>query len=191
MEEGDTIETRQSKLVQNEYLPYWEKHRTNGVTHTVVLSHDNLFYYKGVLREIPPENLLFVRIRRKATEFVASFTDKEYDEHWFKLYPESHGAVIGVDPKEWKFLRRSEKAFWEHYEVEARWQQLKRDYPHIRTVELYWSTTDDSFRSMLDEFTASVGLSVAEKEDSSMVNMKRHITDSTKMDFVKTVCEFM
>ena len=156
--DGETLPAREAALVADAYLPRWNRHQR-----AVVLSHDTLLYYHGVLETIPHERLLFVRIRRERTEFVASFG--KYDclaRDWYPLEPSSHGCRTPIPPAEWARMDMQQKAGWFHDEVEARWQALRADHPHLPVLELEWSKAHPeqygAFDAMADTIARAMGL---------------------------------
>ena len=162
---GCTLAAREAALVARAYLPRWRQH-----AHSLVLSHDTLYLYKGILAAVPLEQLLFVRIRRARHEFVESFG--KYDaigRDWFHLEPTDHECAASAAATEaataavWSTLTTAEKAGWFHDEVEARWQQLRRAHPTLRVIELEWSKARaGSFEAMADALACAAGMRLCE-----------------------------
>ena len=156
---GATLAAREAELVNRAYLPRWRRH-----AHTLVLSHETLFLYKGLLAAVPIDALTFVRVRRARDEFVASFGKYDTIERdWYHLEPGDHESATSMPPEVWAALPMAERAGWFHDEVEARWQQLRRANPTLRVVELEWSKAHaGSFEAMAEALARVAGLRVSD-----------------------------
>lgn len=132
---GGTLAAREADLVARAYLPRWSRH-----ARAIVLSHDTLLLYKGILATIPHAQLLFVRIRRARHEFVASFSRYDKMERdWYRYEPSGHECVLPVAAEAWEAMGMRERAAWFHDETEARWRQLRAEQPHVQVLEVEWS----------------------------------------------------
>ena len=137
------------------YLPRWSRH-----ARAIVLSHDTLLLYKGILAVVPHEQLLFVRIRRARDEFVASFS--RYDtmaRDWYRYEPSSHECALPVTPETWEAMDMRQRAAWFHDETEARWRQLRAEQPDLQVLEVEWSKEQaGSFDAVVRAIECATGL---------------------------------
>ena len=158
LSEGSSLTAREAELVTQTYLPAWNRHE-----HAMVLSHDTLYYYKGILAVIPVEQLLFIRIRRARDEFIHSFA--AYDvmsRDWYPLEPSYHESASPRPlPEVWAPMPMPEKAAWFDDEVERRWQQIKSEHPDLPVLEVEWSKRElGSFEAMAASIASGAGLSL-------------------------------
>tara|TARA_B110001452_G_scaffold223767_1_gene197105 strand:- start:1236 stop:2081 length:846 start_codon:yes stop_codon:yes gene_type:complete len=168
--DGEVLADREAALVAEAYLPRWNKH-----TRAIVLSHDTLLYYQGILRVIPHDELLFVRIRRARDEFVASFS--KYDSmarDWYALLPSSHDCCTPpLPPEAWEQMDMRDKAGWFFDEVEARWQRLRAEHPQLAVLEMQWSKNQPDQYGSFDAMAASVARAAGLRIRSDIVPHRR------------------
>lgn len=97
----------------------------------VVVGHDILYYYRGILNVLPSEGLdvLFVRLRRSRYEIATSWLShaKRKDGCFRGSYrycplEATDSIILKVPPEKWKRLSSFGKGLWYVDEVEARWQ---------------------------------------------------------------------
>jgi len=169
--EGITTEEREACLAKKlEHL--W---KSDDHTH-VVMSHDALYYYRGILKIFPEDQLLFVRVRRDEDEFVSSWmglTNQTYESHMYKLNPLIHETehCLQVEAETWKAMTEEDKARWFAKETEARWQKLKREHPNVPTLEVEWSKIQEgSFVEAINTVTTAIGL----KSTTKVEDLKHH-----------------
>ena len=156
--EAELVE-REAELVRRAYLPMWGRHER-----ALVLSHDTLYLQRGILAAVPHKQLLMVRIRRAREEFIASFGRYDRIERdWYPLVPSAHGSISHVAPAAWDAMSMADKAAWFADEVEAQWQQLRREHPELPVLEVEWSKArDGSFYEMADAIASAAGLRLAQ-----------------------------
>ena len=118
-----------------------------------MLSHDVLLYYRGIINEIPHEDLLFVRIRGDDDEFIESWNanSQPYEAHWYEYFPNSHenDTIVKIEHDKWVNMTVEEKAQWFADEVEARWLRSLSDHHDIRTLEVNWSNRRKRMEALL------------------------------------------
>lgn len=154
-----SLTAREAELVSSAYLPEWNKH-----PRALILSHDTLYLYRGILAAVPHQQLLFVRIRRSRAEFIASFG--KYDamsRDWYCLEPSSHDRASPMPESSWEEMCMRDKAAWFCDEVEARWQRLRAEHPRLAVLEVEWSKEEPgSFDALARSIASAAGLRQAE-----------------------------
>jgi len=169
---------REIEAVQKYYLPFWRQQKGR----VVVLSHDVLLYYRGILETIPNDQLLFVRIRRARYEAARSW-EKAFrvthicNQDWFAFCPyELETSVVLKPPslQNWLSLNVFQRALWYIDEVEARWQRLKSAYSKVVTFEVGWEkSTEGSLENAIEQLNNIILGSCGKRPKPK--NIKQHV----------------
>jgi len=178
---------------------------SNMTTMTVALGHDCLFYYRGILRAYNlsgnMDNLFFIRIRRSRFESATSFESRMSQETggMFTLTPNEQPQSIVLMPPTyptWNSMNGFKKALWYVDEVEARWQKLIQQYPHLKILEVQWSKYHPhkygTLHQVMEKIAQSIGLEAI--PESSITNEQQHgtknVTDTMLVNFCQQNREY-
>ena len=160
--------TRETMLIKQTYLPLW-----NLTDHAVVLSHDVLYLYKGIINSIPHDQLLFIYVKRRRSEFVRSFSQyRIMESDYYYFTPMDPGTVSSrVSRRIWSKMSMPEKAGWFYDEVDARWNELRKRHPHLSVLEVQWASGQrGSFGKMAKSISTVLGLKLREQ----LPDLKHH-----------------
>jgi len=139
--------------VKNVYVPWMIKSRSKKASTLLDLGHNINYFARALIKYLTEETkfkFIFVRVQRERLEAAISLSYRHPDEPNDDLCemlvtrfcpldrPEDVILKIPGGNEVWNNFSTIQKALWITDETEARWQQLKREFTNMESIDVLW-----------------------------------------------------